>query len=420
MKWIIGSLLTLSQNVQAAPVGSLENGYLLTSGHWIGLAILFAFGIVLQRVVSWFVVRQTVRWQATRPNFQALEGNILRPLGTVAMGLLWLFGLKFLALPTNIGDILSLAAKLFMSLAAVWVAFRGVIIAEALLAIRAAKTNQKFDDLMVPMLGKSIRVLVMVIGFIFVASNLNIDVSSLLAGLGLGGLAFALAAKDLLGNFFGSLTVMLDRPFHIGDWVIIGDVEGSVEKVGFRSTRIRTFYNSMITLPNSILTTSKVDNMGARSYRRFKTTLGLTYDTSPEKIEAFCAGIRTLVMMHPYTRKDYYHVYFNGYSASSLDILIYVFWQTPDWGTELRERHRFLVDILRLAKQLNVEFAYPTQTLFLKQNGDEVIAKQPQGEFAVAMSDAAAQLLGKQEAEAIVDATVGRAVRPDPVDFPPA
>ena len=166
MKWIIGSLLTLSQNVQAAPVGSLENGYLLTSGHWIGLAILFAFGIVLQRVVSWFVVRQTVRWQATRPNFQALEGNILRPLGTVAMGLLWLFGLKFLALPTNIGDILSLAAKLFMSLAAVWVAFRGVIIAEALLAIRAAKTNQKFDDLMVPMLGKSIRVLVMVIGFI--------------------------------------------------------------------------------------------------------------------------------------------------------------------------------------------------------------------------------------------------------------
>ena len=153
---------------------------------------------------------------------------------------------------------------------------------------KAQQTHNKFDDLLIPMVGKSLKVFVAVVGTIFTADNLNINVTNLLAGLGLGGLAFALAAKDLVGNFFGSLTILLDRPFHIGDWIIIGDVEGTVEQVGFRSTRVRTFYNSVITLPNALLTTTKVDNMGARRYRRMKTMLGITYDTSPEKIDEFC------------------------------------------------------------------------------------------------------------------------------------
>jgi MscS family membrane protein len=259
-------------------------------------------------------------------------------------------------------------------------------------------------------------VFIIVIGVIFSADNLNVDVTSLLAGLGLGGLAFALAAKDLLGNFFGSITVLLDRPFHIGDWVIIGDVEGSVEQVGFRSTRIRTFYNSLITLPNALLTTSKIDNMGARRYRRMRTMLSLTYSTPPEKIDAFCEGVRALVQLHPYMRKDYYHVYFNEYNSASLDILVYVFWQTPDWNTELRERHRFLLDILRLAKQLNVEFAYPTQTLYLKQANDA----EPGGsdDFQVAMTEAEAFEMGRKQATSIVDGTLGQGVKPEPVRFP--
>jgi MscS family membrane protein len=283
-----------------------------------------------------------------------------------------------------------------------------------LLNEKAKKSENKFDDLLVPMISKSIKVFVVVIGVIFTADNLNIDVTSLLAGLGLGGLAFALAAKDLLGNFFGSLTVLLDRPFHIGDWVIIGDVEGSVEEVGFRSTRIRTFYNSLITLPNSNLTTTTIDNMGARRYRRMKTMLGLTYDTPPEKIDAFCEGVRELVRLHPYMRKDYFHVYFNQYNSASLDILVYVFWETPEWNTELRERHRFLLDILRLAKQVGVEFAYPTQTLYLKRDQpvDATI-----GEFQTAMSQDDSHAFGQQQAESIVENTLGKGVKPGPVRF---
>src|SRR5690606_26122936 len=143
------------------------------------------------------------------------------------------------------------------------------------------------------------------------------------------------------------------------------DVEGTVEKVGFRSTRVRTFYHSLITVPNALMTRAKIDNLGARRYRRVKETLGVTYDTSPERIEAFCEGIREIIRKHPYTRKDYYHVYFHGYGESALNILLYLFLETPDWATELRERQRLLLDVARLARELRVEFAFPSRTLYV-------------------------------------------------------
>ena len=344
-----------------------------------------------------------------------MDNQVLRPLGLMAMALIWWSLLGMLGLPDTALIILSVAVKILVCLSAIWSTFRLVDIVDALLKRKALATPNKFDDLLVPMVRKSLKVFVVVMGVVFSADNLNIDVTSLLTGLGLGGLAFALAAKDLLGNFFGSLTVLLDRPFQIGDWVVIGDVEGSVEGVGFRSTKVRTFYNSLITVPNSFLTNTKIDNMGARRFRRMKSTLGLTYDTAPETIDAFCEGIRGLIQLHPYMRKDYYHVYFNEYNAASLDILVYVFWETPDWNMELRERHRFLLDILRLAKQLSVEFAYPTQTLYLKQNEE---SSPSAGEFSPSMTEKDAFALGQKEARSIVEATIGLDAKPGRVNFP--
>jgi MscS family membrane protein len=393
----------------------LKTGFLLEHWQWIGIFIVVIFGLIVDKIVAWFLTRHVVVWQKKNPTYSRLDSTVLRPLGLMAMAIIWWIGLGMFGLPDPVLIILSVAVKLLISISAVWSAFRLVDILDSLMIKKARQTGNRFDDLLVPMISKSLKVFILVIGVISSADNLNMDVSSLLAGLGIGGLAFALASKDLLGNFFGSLTVLLDRPFQIGDWVVIGDVEGSVEEVGFRSTRVRTFYNSIITLPNAVLTTSTVDNMGARRFRRMKTMLGLTYDTAPEKIDAFCEGIRSLVQLHPYMRKDYYQVYFNQYNAASLDILVYVFWETPDWNTELRERHRFLLDILRLAKQLEVEFAYPTQTLYLKQDDKERIAPTA---FEPTMTESDALAMGQQQAEAIVDGTLGRGVKPDPVRFP--
>ncbi|MFW5450104.1 MAG: mechanosensitive ion channel family protein [Methylophagaceae bacterium] len=397
---------------------SLKGGFLLEYWQWLGIFLVIIIGSIADKVVAWILARNVIHWKSKHHGFSELDNTVLRPLGLMAMALIWWAGLGALGLPDTALIILSIAVKVLVSISGIWSAFRLVDVLYALLMNKARGTTNRFDDLLVPMISKSLKVFVVVIGVIFVADNLNVDVTSLLAGLGLGGLAFALAAKDLLGNFFGSVTVLLDRPFHIGDWVIVGDVEGSVETVGFRTTRIRTFYNSVITLPNSALTTTKIDNMGARRYRRMRTMLGLTYDTAPEKIDAFCEGIRTLVHMHPYMRKDYYQVYFNQYSAVSLDILVYVFWETPDWNTELRERHRFLLDILRLAAQLGVEFAYPTQTIHLKQNGDPVAQSTKTESFEPTMTELDAKAMGFREAESIVDATLGRGVKPAPVRFP--
>jgi MscS family membrane protein len=151
---------------------------------------------------------------------------------------------------------------------------------------------------------------------------------------------------------------------------VIEDVEGTVEEVGLRSTRIRTFYDSQVVVPNSRLITAIVDNMGKRRYRRLKLTLAVTYDTSSEKLEGLCEGIRELVRMNDYTRKDYYHVYFHEMADSHLGILIYVFFSTPDWGSELRERHHFLLNIMRLAESMGVQFAFPSRTVIVKRDGD--------------------------------------------------
>ncbi len=313
-------------------------------------------------------------------------------------------GPYILGLPPTALAILLLAVKFFAIAAIVWSAYRAVDVGAAILESYAAGTATKYDDLLIPLLRSSAKVFIAAFGVIFLADNLNINITGLLAGLGLGGLAFALAAQDTVKNFFGSITVLVDRPFQVGDWVVIGDIEGTVEEVGFRSTRIRTFYNSLVTLPNANLISADVDNYGARRYRRWKANLGVAYDTPPEKIDVLCEGIRELVRRHPYTRKDYFHVYLNQFGASSLDILLYIFWETPDWSTELRERHRLAVDILRLAQHLGVEFAFPTQTLYLKRGG-ETTAEPAEDSFAKAV--AAGQDRVRQDVRHMVDAALG-------------
>ena len=352
------------------PAWMRDRTLILQNWQWLGLLLIIAVGVVVDRLARFIATLGMRRWLH---HFPQIERRIdeadqrLRPVGLMLMALVWWLGILLLGLPEPVLLVLLVAVKLLASLAAVWTAWRLVDVVSALMAEKAELTDSRVDDVLVPMVSRTLKIFIAVGGIVFVADNLNIDVTGLLAGLGLGGLAFALAAKDLVQNFFGSVTVLMDRTFTVGDWIIVGDVEGTVEHMGFRSTRIRTFYNSLVTIPNSRFITAEVDNMGARRYRRYKQKFGLTYDTPPEKIEAFCEGLREIVRQHPYMRKDYFQIWFNDLGASALEILIYVFWETPDWTTELRERHRFLLDAMRLADALGVAFAFPTQTIHLYQ-----------------------------------------------------
>ena len=350
----------------------VEEGLLgLRYYQWISLFALILIAVVLDHLVRLVVALLSRRFlrreddEKTRGDTPALIRGAARPFGLVMGGALVYLALPLLQVPAQAEGVLLVAAKTFALIAGLWAAFKVVDLIGEWLQRRAAGTATKVDDLLIPLVRRALKLFMLAFGLIFIAESLNLPIASLVAGFGIAGAAVAFAAKDTVENLFGSVAVILDRPFNAGDWVEIGDTEGIVEELGFRSTRIRTFYNSLVTVPNATLVRAKVDNYGRRVFRRFKTNLGVTYDTPPDRIEAFCEGIREIIRTHPYTRKDFFEVHMNTFGAHSLDVLVYMFFRVPDWSTELRERHRFCLDILRLASRLGVEFAFPTQTIHM-------------------------------------------------------
>lgn len=350
---------------------------------WQILALFLAFlvGLVLREIFQLFITSR-LRPMAERFGTQSVRhivdvfagpGSIL-----VVSGLLAVFYPQ-LGLVSWMERALEIAVRSMAILSLVLSLYRLVDVLADRMAARADQTESKLDDQLVPLVRKALKILVVLTGILFLLQNLHVNVGSLVAGLGIGGVAVALAAKDTIANFFGSLMIFVDRPFQIGDWVKIGDVEGIVEVVGFRSTRVRTFYNSLVTVPNAHFTEAAIDNLGLREFRRIKTMLNLTYDTTPEQIQAFVEGIRAIIAANRYTRKDYYEIHFNDFGPHSLDVLVYLFVKVESWTDELRERHNVFIEILRLAKELKVEFAFPTQTLHVGSMPEpgKVFSKKP-------------------------------------------
>jgi MscS family membrane protein len=332
----------------------------------LGLLVMASVGLVLRRIVIFVVTSQGVR-MLERMGFRAggeLVRGAARPVGTLLFAIALYALLPALRLPPGLYDVLAVALRVLAALAGVMVVYRVVDVVADVFERRASETESKLDDQLVPLVRKSVKVFVAAMGVIFVLQNMNVDVASLLAGASLGGLAFTLAAKDTVANLFGSLSIFADRPFQIGDWVVVaGGAEGVVAEVGMRTTRIRTFYDSLVTVPNAKIADSVVDNYGARSYRRVSTTLGLQYDTTPEQMQAFCEGVRAILQANPAVLKSRYEVVMSGFGAHSLDVMLYFFLEVPTWSEELVQRHNVFLEILRLAKALSVEFAFPTQTL---------------------------------------------------------
>lgn len=332
----------------------------------IGILVIVA---VLFRKLAVRVFRFYVEGLSKRLHRQYTENLAKRaslPIGGIMMSIAFYVGIPLLLLPLRFSQVGLLAARALFAYSLVWVFFRIIDATAEWMLGKAAKTDTMLDDQLIPLLAKTVKLFLATIIGIFLLQNVGVDVGSLLAGLGLGGLAFALAAKDTIANFFGSVMIFVDKPFQIGDWVVVGDVEGTVEDVGFRTTRIRTFYNSLVSVPNAILTNTSVDNYGLRKFRRYSTTLGLAYDTPPEKIEAFCLCVRGLIANSPGMRTDYFLVEFKEFADSSLNIMLYCFMVASDWGEEMRIRTKLNLDILRCASDLGVSFAFPTQSLHIE------------------------------------------------------
>lgn len=214
---------------------------------------------------------------------------------------------------------------------------------------------------------------VIVVGTVAILQEWGINVSALLASLGLGGLAFALAAKDTAANLFGGLTVLADKSMKVGDWVKIGDVEGIVEDIGLRTTKIRSFEKSLFTVPNQILANQPLENFSRRNVRRIKMTIGVTYSTSKEQMTKILEDIRNMLENHPRIAKDQLlMVYFTDFGDSSLDIFIYCFTNTADWAEYLSIREDVNLKIMEIVERHGSSFAFPSRSLYVE--------KLPEGE----------------------------------------
>ena len=218
-----------------------------------------------------------------------------------------------------------------------------------------------------------VRLLIIFLALISLLYNFGVNVTAFIASLGLVGMALALAAKDTAANLFGSIALMLDRSIRVGEWIKVNGVEGTVEDIGMRTTKIRTFEKSFVVVPNSIVANSNIENFSRRGIRRIKMAIGLTYDTPRETIRQIVEEIRYLLRSHPGIAHDQtLLVRFDSFNASDLGIFIYTFTNTSDWAKYLEIKEDINLKIMEIVEKHHAEFAFPSQSIYVEKLPHEI------------------------------------------------
>ncbi len=255
-------------------------------------------------------------------------------------------------------------------------------VVEAMQGVVYKTMNQISNDLgdsLSKFLLRIIYILIWVVGASSILSLWGVNVTAVLASLGLGGLAFALAAKDTAANFFGSIALLVDKSIKIGDWIKVDGVEGIVEDIGMRTTKIRTFRKSLIVVPNQIVANSHIENFSRRNIRRVMMRLGLTYNTTNEQIEAIIKDIKSMLKSHKgIAQEETLLVNFENFGDSAKEILVYAFTNTAIWQEYLAIREEIQYKIEEIVLKNGSSFAFPSQSLYIESvpNNDTVDTKQ--------------------------------------------
>ena len=340
---------------------------------WIACGVLLVAAVLLRRfitnIIFHYLKKLASKTETTLDDklFPALEG----PTATLVMVLGIFAALTVLKLSPQVDRWVSGGAKIAALAVILWGLIRaGAAILSHLEEI--AHERHMTVATFMPLIKKTLFVFAVIFGALVIAQSQGLPVQSFLAGLGIGGLAFALAAQDTIANMFGSLVVVLDQPFKVGDTVKIGANEGKVEDIGLRSTKIRTGARTQIVIPNKTVASEAITNFTRMPQRRVDQTLGLTYDTTPDQLEAVMQDIRGILRADEGVHKDTIVVAFSNYGASSLDLQLVWFATDPDWARHMAVRERINLKIMRAVASRGLSFAFPTQTMLL----DGPIAKQ--------------------------------------------
>ena len=296
------------------------------------------------------------------------------PLSVGVQLLLWLVAIQFLNLPTepmNLELYIRQGLQVAVGAAAIWFAFRVVDLICLALERFSDKTDSKLDDQLVPLARTTMKVIVTLAISVSIIQKLGYPVASIIASLGVGGLAFALAAKDTVANLFGSVVIFTDRPFQIGDAVEFAGIEGVVEEVGFRTTRIRRFDKSLVTVPNQTFSIEPIVNHSQRPVRRMDFVVGVSYETSASQMRTLLEAIRDIVETHDGIDQKFNFVHFSEFGDSALQIRVYCFTRSTVWTSFLEVQEDILLKIMECVERHGLEIAFPTQTLYLRRQPRE-------------------------------------------------
>lgn len=333
----------------------------------VGFVLIFTFA--LRKLFVNFLVSLLKKF--TSKTKSTIDDQLVDAIDPPARLLLIAAGLsvsfKILQIPEEYSAFFTKIVRTIVIFSVFWAIYRGANIITEICERAVKKTSTDLDDLLLPFISKGIKIIVVVLGISVIAKEWSYDLGAILAGLGLGGLAFALAAQETLSNFFGGVTIMVDKPFVVGEIIKASDIEGTVEDIGFRSTRVRTFDQGLITVPNSILAKGPVTNLSKMGKRRVSFNLGIKYDTNMNNIENLRNRLRTMLSEHPDVYEDPVHVYFSNFGESALELLILYYTKSINYRDFMIVKEDINLKIMSILDEMGIEIALPSTSVYIEK-----------------------------------------------------
>ena len=328
----------------------------------IFLVFLF-LRVVFRKVIVSFLLKLASK---TKTEFNdSLLQSLKSPIELVIVIIGALLAKDILALDSGIDEIITCVLRSAFAFAIFWMIYNALTPLSSVVKKFTAKFGQDLSDDIANFIIKTLKFLVIAIGFVSILQEWGYNISGFLASLGLVGMAFALAAKDTVANLFGSLVIFTDRPFKVGDWIKTNEVEGTIESIGIRSTRVRTFAQALVTVPNAVLANSAILNWSQMGKRRIKMKLGLTYSTTGSQVENIVTDIKEMLKNHDDIHQETIHIYFTDFDDSSLGIFCYFFTKTTNWGEYMKVRENVNLEVMKIVENNNSSFAFPSRSIYI-------------------------------------------------------
>ncbi len=334
---------------------------------WLGLPALLLLALLLSWLAA--LALSTVLGALARRTTQRGWGDRLvavsrGPLRLLIGVLVFAAGQRLLALAVPIDEALEVVASALLVLGVTWLLLRAVDVAAEAVREQMLARGRPGAVGLVPLGGRIAKAFLAALALIAVLQNLGVNVTGILAGLGVGGLAVALAAQKTVENLFGGLTLAADQPVRVGDFCRFGETLGTIEEIGLRSTRVRTLDRTLVTVPNAEFSALALENYAQRDRIRFHTVLGLRYETTADQLRHVLVGLRRLLREDPRVDPDPARVRFVGFGAHSLDLEIFAYLRTRDINEFLAIREELLLEIMDCVAASGSAFAFPSQTLY--------------------------------------------------------